>query len=360
MTGSIQNKIRPQHTTRTRQTNRPQQTNTGNTNSGATGDSAYVSRDVAAPPSERLGNLLSGLQDNFGQAQQSPLRGTGGDPVATEVADVYDRHGDQSHDLSDRGAVGRLISRSPQFDDMQDGRNRTTREASPGHRAERSRAETNNDAHRCGGAAVMNSLLLDGDFQNNGRALEAVANQRAEQREDFSVSREQRRALSHMREGNLTPRENAILQEMTYDMSHTGNQPGLSDQNMTGLLRDLRQNGAYNNTEEANFRLQDNNGADHWTVSTRTNQGVNHADSLPRPEGSGSGTGYATVTGADGANFDPPAEQGDYRGAVVFDRNEGGQELIRTRQQREGRVVEVHQNVSGGGGNTRPYVIARN
>lgn len=291
----------------------PRPSSTGNVRAGA--DQTSISRETSERPAG-LGNLLNGLESNYGGGES---------PEAARAARTYRQHGAQPHDLNDRRQVGQLISRTPQLDDM-DGRRRVTlREASPGHAAERGRVRTDGDEARCGGAALFNSLLLDGDPSNNANALESVANQRAAaqrgQRGAFTVGDPERRAIQHMRDGSLTPREAALLQEMTYDMSRNpGQDPGLSTRQIGDTLRDLRQAGGLQHTSEVNIRGEHHGGPlGHATVSSRTDHGTHFADSWPQQNG------YAQVTGQSEASFAPGDHpERNFSSSVTFRHNQGG------------------------------------
>ncbi len=186
---------------------------------------------------------------------------------------TYRRHGDDPHTLSDRGDVGRLISRTPQLDDVRG---------------------TAGDATRCGGAAMFNAMLLDGDAVANADALSRVAAQR-----HVTLSADETSALSSMREGHLTPREAAHLQEALYRVSDAGDPSatgaGLSGLELARTVTALQGAGGFPNTREVNFRSDRTGPASfHWTVTSRTASGTAHADSWPQANG------YATVTAGPG------------------------------------------------------------
>lgn len=210
---------------------------------------------------------------------------------------VYRRHGNQQMDLSDRNQVGRLISRSPQIDNQR----------------------TNGDEDRCGGAAVMNAMLLDGDHQQNARAIRETMGS--------ELTPQQRTALDHMEAGRLSPNEAAQLQEAIYDHSNArdgrANQ-GLNRADMRDTVAELRRHGAFQNTRELNFRReQTDNGGSHWTVSSRTNHGTHFADSYPQDNG------YARVSGGDQAAFAPwDAEDRPMLDSVVMRNNDRGNPVI--------------------------------
>lgn len=214
-------------------------------------------------------NNQAGRSDGYGGRRFST---TG----PARAVDRYRQHGNQEMDLSDRRQVGQLISRSPQIDNQR---------------------STDDDQNRCGGAAIFNAMLLDGDHAQNARAIrETMGNE---------LSPGQRQALDHMEAGRLTPSEAAQLQEAIYDHGEglNGRQDnGLDRTDMRRTVSELRQHGAFGNTQEMNFRretVDSTSGASHWTVSTRTNHGTHFADSYPQDNG------YARVTGGDEAAFAP-------------------------------------------------------
>ena len=126
-----------------------------------------------------------------------------------------------------------------------------------------------------------------------------------------------------MSEGSLTPREAAVLQEMTYDMSRTSNsqEPGLSTRQIGDTLRDLREAGGLQNSREVNIRGENHGGPlGHATVSVRRDGGGRHfANSWPQDNG------YATVTGQSGTAFAPGDHpERNFQTSVTYQRNQGG------------------------------------
>jgi hypothetical protein len=235
-------------------------------------------------------------------------RTLGGDRPSRAVrtaSDTYRRHGDTAHDLTDRAAVGRLISRSPQLDDLRG---------------------TRSDDTRCGGAAMFNAMLLDGNAGANAGAIEAVARAR-----HVELSSTERTALTSMRAGHLTPHEAAALQQTVYRIADTGDARatgrGLTGLELSTTVGALRAAGGFPNTSSANFRMERTGPESaHWTVSSTTAHGTSHADSWPQPNG------YATVAGGPGAtDFHHGGRFDDAFIADVTMTGTGGDTSLRTR-----------------------------
>lgn len=209
-----------------------------------------------------------------GDAFESTLGGQGSTRAARTARATYERHGDTPHDLTDRAAVGRLISRSPQLDDL---------------------TSTRGDDTRCGGAAVFNAMLLDGNPAANASALETTARARG-----LPLTETERGALASMREGHLTPHEAATLQHTVYRVADSADrrtsEGGLTGVELTATVGALRAAGGFPDTREANFRME-RTGTDafHWTTTTSTAHGTAHADSWPQANG------YALIAGGPGA-----------------------------------------------------------
>jgi hypothetical protein len=259
------------------------------------------SEDDSSSDDSRLGGLLGGLQENFSEQQVS--EGYGGRRFSAagsrRAADTYRRHGSESLSLDDRGDVGRLISRSPQIDNQ---------------------TGTNDDSNRCGGAAIFNAMLLDGNHAANAGAIRETLGDR--------ITPEQRTALEHMEAGRLSPSEAALLQEGLYDHADglNGRQDqGLNLSDMRRTVADLREHGAFPNTRELNFRretVDSQSNSSHWTVSSRTTHGTHFADSYPQ------GNGYARVSGGEQAAFTPfDAEDRAMEDSLSFRPGSGGDEF---------------------------------
>lgn len=307
-------------------------------------DRVTLSSESDSQSNGRLGGLLGGLEANYG-SNGTTERGRGNTANAQANArarQVYRNHaGNAPLNLDNRGDVGRLISRSPQVDNM-------------------SGRDANNDQDRCGGAAIFNGMLLDGDHHQNAGALRALAERRHEQnpRQFQGITDRQNEALQAMDRGEMTPSQAAVLQELTYDVAnardgHTSGPQGrgLNDQDMATTVGELRELGAFPNTEEMNFRRehvfnQQGQATDsHWTVSTRNRNGrVNFADSAPRQNG------YATVTGGDQASFAPfdHSTERPHASSVVFQRGGGsGGDAISNRWPGEDQMMEQSWTISG-------------
>lgn len=192
--------------------------------------------------------------------------------AARAVADrEASAHPPRTYDLNSRTDVGILISRSPQLDDNDD---------------------TMRDRDRCGGAAVVNAMLLSGNPAANSDALRATAG-----RDLVAATPGADDALTHMRAGRMSARDAGVLQELAYEAARqrnpTESRPdvGVSRTEPAPLMRDLSREGAFNGSsvELENHRLPD--GGTHWTTSVDGPNGPGRADSWPRTDG------YATVVG---------------------------------------------------------------
>lgn len=253
---------------------------------------------------------------------------------------VYRRHGNQVHNLGNRREVGRLISRTPQLDNNNSG--------------------TQNDGVRCGGAALMNALLLDGDNRANARAIRALADPQRSDRPTldprtadghtpFRMTQQQRSALNAMDQGNLTPNQTSHLQEMLFQMTdgvQDGSQPndrnndGVTTRQMDQMVNRLTNAGAFPNTRELNMRMDDNgNGGYHWTTTSTNNHGTQHADSWPANNREGH-DGYASVQGVSNQERGDFVYQGGDPGTFAEDvtmrRGGFGQGRVSSRQRAQG------------------------
>lgn len=231
------------------------------------------------------------------------LQGGKGTPTPAQVAgQTYQRHGIEQHDLSSRADIGKLISRSPQLDNLKG---------------------TKGDSMRCGAAAVFNAMLLDGNFAANAKALETYASQKVK------LSGAEVTALAAMKSGRLTPNQAATLQDLTYRAANKDKVAGLDGIELTGLVGGLQSAGALPNTTSANFRMTSYpDGSAHWTVtSTTRGGGTAHADSWPQANGYASVTAGPGKTGfTEGGKFDP-----SFAGDVTLSKDLAGTHLnVRT------------------------------
>lgn len=256
--------------------------------------------DNGMEPTGRLdGSTLAALETPSTSSAARPdgtrLSGMGRGGDVPEAAGVYGRHGDTPLDLHDRAAVDQLITRSPQIDN-------------DGH--------TVTDRERCGGAAVFNGLLMDGNPEANARAIRATASER-----HVSLSAEERSALDSMEAGHLTPREAARLQETTYRITDTyepdapGAEAGVTAPEMMATTAALRAHGGLAHTRSLSFheRVTGEDSA-HWTVTSTTTGAPRTADSWPTP-----GDGHASVTrGGDPTSFRPGHPLTDDFGADIM------------------------------------------
>lgn len=219
------------------------------------------------------------------------------------AAQTYQRHGTVPHDLSDRREVGRLISRSPQVDNLRG---------------------TSDDEFRCGGAAVLNAMLIDGDHAQNARALRAVASDLGR---PFTGAESE--ALAAMERGSMTPNQVAVLQGATYELARSTSPrrqdgDGVSALHVRELMGRLVERGAFPNAEEVHLRnTVMPGGTFHWTASVRTAQGPAQADSWPMDNG------YARVE----AGMGPTGYEGDptFASDVTFRRERLGAVSLRAR-----------------------------
>ncbi|MFT3707085.1 MAG: hypothetical protein QM817_05390 [Archangium sp.] len=214
------------------------------------------------------------------------------------MADREDRaRPPRTYDLNNRTDVGILISRSPQLDGNDD---------------------TMRDRDRCGGAAVVNAMLLSGDPAGNSAALRRVA---GPDLVSFTPGADE--ALTHMADGRMTARDAGVLQELAYEAARQrntgGDRPdvGLSRGELSPFMRELTEAGAFNG---ANVELENHSmpgGGSHWTTTVDGPGGTAHADSWPRTDG------YATVVGGSSAPSVPGSTGRDshvsLRGGVVSD-----------------------------------------
>lgn len=213
-------------------------------------------------------------------------RSGGTDPTAVRTmaaaASVYAAHGDEPYTLSDRATVRDLIARTPQLDDL---------------------SATTGDRTRCGGAALMNGLLLDGDPAANGLAIRRTLG-------DHVRPGAEADALHAMERGTLTPRQLSTLQDMMYRETDArvpdaaGPETGVTATEMTGMMESLVRNGGYSHTTDLRLgeEVSGPNGECHWTVDSTTSAGTVHADSWPGADGTAS-----TSSGAHSAHY----EEGD-------------------------------------------------
>lgn len=186
-------------------------------------------------------------------------------------AETYAVSGNTVADLKDLAQVKQLIANSPQLDG--DGNS------------------TAADTNRCGGAALLNGMLLDGNHVANAGAIEARL---AQGDLNVVVSDRMREAIAHMKAGHMTPNDASQLQELLFDMaSHTRktdpnpqwrttpeNGWGVTPQALDQLVDELKANGALKNS---NTRIV--SGDQHFTVETKRDGITYKADSWPLPNG---------------------------------------------------------------------------
>lgn len=216
---------------------------------------------------------------------------------STAARAVAEREGarPRDYDLNSRTDVGILISRSPQLDDNDD---------------------TMRDRHRCGGAAVVNAMLLSGNPEANATALRSVAG-----RELIDSSPGADEALRHMSAGRMSARDTGVLQELAYEAARRRNPTetrpdvGLSRAELAPFMRELSAAGAFpgSTVELENHTMS--GGGTHWTVNVDGPNGPGSADSWPRTDG------YATVVGGSSALSVPGATSRDSHVTLGADRS---------------------------------------
>ncbi|MBI2378385.1 MAG: hypothetical protein HYV07_30585 [Deltaproteobacteria bacterium] len=220
---------------------------------------------------------------------------------------VYEREGDQKLNLRSPEEARKLIAASPQLDDLD---------------------RTKLDSVRCGGAAMMNGLLLDGDPRKSATAIEKTAKDSG-----VTLSSEERSALISMKRGSMTPREAATTQELLVKLGTVGgaNMPGghvrytnagLTPVGMAELAGKLRKNGGFSNAKSVGFHSERQaDGSNHWTVTVKNASGETHrANSWPGPDG------HASVTSAHGTSRREleGAPNPAYRGEVILENEPDG------------------------------------
>ena len=213
---------------------------------------------------------------------------TAGEPSRKELAlnaasaATYAATGQQVFNLNDPEQARQLIINSPQLDNL---------------------SSTRNDAVRCGGAALLNGMLLDGKPADNARAIGDVIAAIKEEGRPFDVKPEEAAALQKMKEGNLTPTQAAHLQELLVRVATTprdadaaakrlqpkfGRTDGINGSNapaVASTLQELRTLGAFSNSKSVTFHGE----ANHWVVTvTPKNGSAQTANSFPGENGKGS------------------------------------------------------------------------
>jgi hypothetical protein len=241
-----------------------------------------TARATASAPSAAPSSASSAV-DSFSRGPSSSLTGSGprlmGQPTLQEAASAtYARHGAVSRDLSSRADVGRLISQSPQVDDMR---------------------RVGDDGVRCGGASLLNGMLLDGGYQANADAIRTTAADRG-----VTLSTDEDSALSAMHDGHLTSRQAAQLQDTMYRIAgQGGDHVGLSMGQIDQTAQALRSHGAFAQSEVTFETHAMPSGSHHATVSVDANPGgPATADSWPGPNG------YARVQAGLRSFSDPTLE----------------------------------------------------
>jgi hypothetical protein len=217
------------------------------------------------------------------------------------AASVYAANGHKQFDLNDPQQVQKLITSSPQLDNLD---------------------STKTDASRCGGASILNGMLLAGDPAKNAAAIESAATKAGVQP---GISADERSALDAMKKGSMTPTDAAHLQEL---LVRSAQQPqdtdakrgiqrsdagGVSTQGLSDFAQKLRAEGAFANAKKITFH---NEGA-HWTVAVTNKSGeTTAANSFPDPESGRAEVGKAPLASTQ-------AERKDFSEFSITNRDDG-------------------------------------
>ena len=196
------------------------------------------------------------LGDQASQAAGGP---SGTVDAKAAAAKTYDQWGNKPSDLNTDEGRRTLMACSPQVDND----DKTTR-----------------DNVRCGGAALTNAMIADGKPAQNAAALETTAKNL-----DLQMSDDQKKAVAAMKSGKMTPAQAAQVQELMVDMakkmpSNNGVIPykegeGITAGGMTMLSTQLKESGAFSNSEAVRFTMQQNanGGGKHWTMAQTDKKG---------------------------------------------------------------------------------------
>jgi hypothetical protein len=246
--------------------------------------------DGKAAPSTMKKELLSGFdtshEDDMAMRLQTAMGSVAHadtDPklhtpqLELAAAATYDVTGQKKFDLSDPAARKELIVNSPQLDNLQGG----------------------NDATRCGGASMLNAMILSGNPSANAVAIEkTLAAPEFQAKLDPKPSSDEQAALQAMKGGSLTPTQAANLQELLLRMAQMprdadAKRPnfrrtdgsGLTVPAMADIAAQLRSNGAFAGAKSVSFHAN----AAHWTVAVTDASGKTQtANSFPDKTGKGS------------------------------------------------------------------------
>ena len=260
---------------------------------------------------------LGALESHSGVAAEAGRRETDITRAEAVSATTYAAHGTDAHHLSDPASVRSLITHSPQLDgDM----------------------STTVDRSTCGGAAMLNGVLLDGGYQANAGAIRSVARDMAHETPPLSaLSGPESAALTHMGSGELTPNEantlQGLLTRMGDHVSPRDSEAGTTALEQGALLGRLQRAGGLPNTDEMTLRVErvdagavGGHTGYHFTVSSRTHDGrVASADSWPDEHG------HASVRsgGSSAARFSPGhAPPSDFEAEATLRRQEGGRTIL--------------------------------
>ncbi len=237
------------------------------------------------------------------------------DPAAVRQ---YQANGDTQFNLGDREQALDLIRHSPQADDL-------------------SETPDSSDQNRCGGAALLNAMLIDGGYEQNSDAIRGLFSDRYMQ-EHGQLGE----ALDHMREGQMTPHEAARVQHALYEGARAtgvaGEGDGSSVQAEAELLRRLTANGAFPNSDQVEIhgrRLPEGGG--HATAEVYTNDGgLYYADSGRIDEQgmarAGEGGDPLIGNGWNAGDQNPNHYDPSYIGDAIMSRDSGGEWFSQERE----------------------------
>lgn len=217
------------------------------------------------------------------------------------AASVYAANGHKEFNLNDPQQVEKLITSSPQLDNID---------------------STKTDASRCGGASILNGMLLAGDPAKNAAAIETAATKAGVQP---GISADERSALDAMKKGSMTPTDAAHLQEL---LVRSAQQPqgtdsargiqrsdaaGVTTQGLSDFAQKLRAEGAFANAKKITFH---NEGA-HWTVAVTNKSGETRAaNSFPDANNGRAEVGKAPLESTQ-------AERRDFSEFSITNRDDG-------------------------------------
>lgn len=264
-------------------------------------DPALLGRLGAARTAASIGgalNVSAGRSEPAGESDNVRL---------ARANHAYSARENQTFDLKTKAGRDGLIAASPQIDSIED---------------------TKNDKTRCGGAAMLNALIADGNHAKNADALEQTAKKTLPPGKELTDK--EKDALAAMRRGDLTASQAAHLQELMVRIAKETKLPGdakawnekeggISMNGMLALSSKLRSEGAFANTKDLRFAVEQrpDGGGKHWVMSSRLKDGsTSYANSWPND------FGLATVSREDKSPSGPNNPR--YGGDVYVDFSKPG------------------------------------